>query len=463
MNVEVVACTMKSLTVLWLLFATRCTAFPVGTWTDTDGGDGYFSETGEIHQSRSLAPSTSSDKTGQTQNFFDLDIKGRLDEETIDKMQKPKCGFSDVAEFSFFSVKLVWQNKNLTYKILNYTTTMAKNEVDWAIQKAFKIWSDVTLFTFTRIYDNVSNIEISFVSRDHNDHHPFDGPSGILAHAFAPKNGQLHFDNDEKWTNGSHGENLFNVATHEIGHLLGLYHSNDSNAVMYKFYREVDPNALQLSKDDIDGIQSLYGVKKNPVQPAAPNTTNNCLPNITFDAVTTLSGAILFFQDGHFWRKIPQNAKIDLLSISSFWPPLANGIQAAYEYPKKNRVFLFQETKYWALKGYEMEKNYPKNISELGFPRTVHKVDAAVHDEETEKTYFFVGDKYWSYDEQKSRMGKTDPQNITEGFPGIGNTVQAAFKYNGSLYFFNEDQQYEYNMKKKKVTRLLKTTSWFNC
>lgn len=55
------------------------------------------------------------------------------------------------------------------------------------------------------------------------------------------------------------GFNLFTVAAHEFGHALGLAHSTDPTALMYPTYKYQHPYGFHLPKDDVKGIQALYG------------------------------------------------------------------------------------------------------------------------------------------------------------------------------------------------------------
>lgn len=57
------------------------------------------------------------------------------------------------------------------------------------------------------------------------------------------------------------GYSLFLVAAHEFGHALGLEHSSIRDALMFPMYTYVEE--FSLHRDDIEGIQYLYGKGHN--------------------------------------------------------------------------------------------------------------------------------------------------------------------------------------------------------
>ena len=93
----------------------------------------------------------------------------------------------------------------LTYRVTKYPSSrrLSKKTVDHEIEKAFKVWSDVSNLKFQRKSSGSIHIEIRFESGEHGDGDPFDGPGQTLAHAFFPVyGGDAHFDDDEKWSSG---------------------------------------------------------------------------------------------------------------------------------------------------------------------------------------------------------------------------------------------------------------------
>ncbi|XP_043928521.1 matrix metalloproteinase-18-like isoform X2 [Protopterus annectens] len=381
-------------------------------------------------QKTGLDPFT--EKIIQMQTFFGLEVTGKLDPKTLDIMKTPRCGVPDIGNYRTFPGQPKWKKKDLTYRVENYTPDMATADVDNAIVRAFQVWSNVTPLTFKKVEYGKADIMISFAKKEHGDFYPFDGPHRTLAHAFAPGEGiggDAHFDEDETWTKGVNGYNLFLVAAHEFGHALGLSHSNIPGALMYPSYSYVNPSQFRLHQDDINGIQSLYGPSKDPVRTTDSSIPDTCGTKMSFDAITTLRGEIMFFKDRNFYRKYPQNPRPELYLISSLWPSIPGNIDAAYENSAKDRVLLFKGTKFWVLNGYDLVYGYPKSIYTLGLPKTVKRLDAAVYNEDTGKTYFFTGDKYWSYDEHRKKMDRGYPRRTAVDFPGISSKVDAVFQY----------------------------------
>nr|XP_056714686.1 interstitial collagenase-like [Euleptes europaea] len=401
------------------------------------------------------------------QKFFGLEVTGKVDAETLDVIKKPRCGVPDLGDFTLTEGNPKWDKTHLTYRIENYTPDLHQEEVRRAIQKAFEVWSKASPLTFEEKHTDIQDIMISFNVGDHGDNSPFDGNSGVLAHAFQPGKfigGDAHFDDAEHWTNGFQGTNLFIVAAHEFGHSLGLSHSTEAGALMFPTYSYQDPRSFQLPQDDINGIQTIYGKSLNSQQPTGPVTPRACSSRTTFDAVTTLRGETMFFKDRFFWRKSPHISDIELNSISLFWPGLPSGIDAAYESYEKDQVFLFKGKQYWALNAYDIVQGYPQSITRLGFPQHIKQIDAVFSDPETGKTYFFVGSKYWRYDEYRQSMERGYPRNVAQDFRGVGPKIDAALNYDGYIYFFQGTQQIQFDLNSQRVVQNnQRSNAWLNC
>ncbi|XP_056417534.1 matrix metalloproteinase-20 isoform X2 [Hyla sarda] len=431
--------------------------------------DKYYSNEGQTNMAEMTAGGTPfSRKIKKMQEFFGLQVTGKLDYSTLAVMKKPRCGMPDVAYYHVFPGEPKWKKTTLTYRIEKYTNTMSKLDVDRAIDMGLKAWSDAAPLSFVKTNQGEADIMISFESGDHGDSYPFDGPRGTLAHAFAPGEGlggDTHFDNAERWTTGTNGFNLFTVAAHEFGHALGLGHSNDPSALMYPTYKYQHPYGFRLPKDDVKGIQSLYGTKgtgqKHSVVPDSPSP-DHCHPNLSFDAVTAIGNELLFFKDRSFWRRQTQLAAIRPNSIAASFPQLMSNVDAAYEIAERGTAYFFKGPHYWATRGLQIQ-GPPRLIYDFGFPGTVQKIDAAVHLKNSRKTLFFVGEDFYSYDEAQLLMDRGYPKSIDDEFSGVEGNVDAAVEVNGYIYFFSGPMAYKYDQEKEDVVSVVKSGSWIGC
>lgn len=168
-----------------------------------------------------------------------------------------------------------WDDLDITYFFENGTDQLAGDLERDLVRRAFTLWSDQTPLTFTEVSRIAeADITVAWAVRDHADGDPFDGPGDVLAHASFPNpydNAQviLHFDDEERWVDSeTRNVDLLTVAAHEIGHTLGLAHSDDPNALMFAAYS--GPHR-SLSADDVAGVQAIYGMASGPEPaPEAP-------------------------------------------------------------------------------------------------------------------------------------------------------------------------------------------------
>ncbi|MBA0559826.1 hypothetical protein Golob_016770 [Gossypium lobatum] len=231
---------------------------------------GYYSINGSSHTDSFDDVLESALKSYQ--QYYRLKVTGRIDSNTLKKMSTPRCGiqdifnnsdddvkFSMIANYSFFNGMPRWNKRQLTYMFRSSAFVISDQQFRPITTSALNKWAAVSSFTFREA--NPSDIVMGFHRRSHGDNFPFDGPGNVLAHAFAPRDGRLHYDADENWsTSNAIQQNQFDlesVAIHEIGHILGLGHSEDPNAIMYAYF---SPGTIKrnLGRDDIDGIRALY-------------------------------------------------------------------------------------------------------------------------------------------------------------------------------------------------------------
>lgn len=186
----------------------------------------------------------------------------------------------------------------LGYFFSSFTGRMAPELTRSEVLRAMQEWANYVQIKFKAASSakDSRTINVLFGVKEHGDGYPFDGGGKTLAHTFfpAPPNpepiaGDLHLDDDEAWQVGSNVD-LFSVSLHELGHALGLGHSDNPNAVMYPYYRRV----TQLNAEDIAAIRELYSVATGSTSPGTPvalQLSVNATPSTTPTSQIDLSGS----------------------------------------------------------------------------------------------------------------------------------------------------------------------------
>ncbi|MBS4189472.1 matrixin family metalloprotease [Bacillus sp. FJAT-49705] len=195
------------------------------------------------------------------QEFNGLRDTGVFNEETRNHMRQPRCGVPDILPTQlptrnevYFSTTCRWKRDVIRFAIFSDDALRSQ-----AVRNAFRTWGKLIPLTFREVSEN-PDVVISWVREADDPEHALLGES--IAHSDFPPGCSIlvnelplpiHFKEEVDWSpNGN--IDVETVALHEIGHTLGLKHSDD-DTVMAQSYGGI---RRTLTLDDIYGIETLY-------------------------------------------------------------------------------------------------------------------------------------------------------------------------------------------------------------
>lgn len=158
-----------------------------------------------------------------------------------------------------FAVRGRWPDpRQLTYRLQGETCPLGAESFARASQRAMQVWAATGVVGFRPANEREpADVTLGFRRGHHGACEPF-GPGADVAHTGPVAPGSfVHFDAGRTWSEhgGAGSVSMFHTALHELGHVLGLGHSEAENAVMGT--SSARPSVL--SADDCAGLHSLYG------------------------------------------------------------------------------------------------------------------------------------------------------------------------------------------------------------
>lgn len=426
-----------------------------------------------------------------------------------------------------------WKKLQLTWALVKPSKKVSVNGiVEREFERALKVWEKVSKLTFTKVHPSSKvDILVEFHVGEHNDGYSFDGDGGTLAHAFYPGSGiggDVHFDDDEDFNlhadvvKTRRGVSLFITAAHELGHSLGLRHSNDDNSLMAPFYQEFGDN-FTLPRDDVKAIQALYGNpeylptslpkditttttrasttttsttttastrKYKPphettkryyppirttttrIPPPRRDTTTRWTPRPPikmsnpctgeFDAVVSYRGSLLFFRDIDMWLSNSYTFRalsLDLLFQGVNYLKI-DRVDAAFPLERSKGIALSSGPKIYFL--FRTQFPIEKSLRDIGVT-TAERLDAAWRWGHNGHVYLFSGEQYWRLDSDYN-VEKDYPRHIAT-WRDLPANISGAVTFKGITYFFSGSNCWEFdNLEMRaKASPFNAASFWLGC
>ncbi|KAI8435364.1 hypothetical protein MSG28_003683 [Choristoneura fumiferana] len=450
---------------------------------------GYLPSAGEGEAS-SFTPDSIAEAVRLLQGFAGLPRTGVLDGETKKVFKKKRCGVKDIIEAApsrrrRYVIQQGWNKKSISYRVLNGSSTLGKERVEALMAKGLALWAPHVGLKFHREDTGEADIEVSFASWDHGDGFPFDGLGGVMAHAFCPPYGAMHFDDDEVWgeldDEDEDATDFFAVAVHEIGHALGMAHSAVKSSVMYPYYQ---PTVARLHADDISGMRELYSKQpagseeqtESPVVPRSslgpgPTQPDDDVPDLCFtnyDTIQVLQGKIYVFEEEWMWALNERKVVVEgypkrFRDVFAGLPASVNVVRTVYE-KRNGNIVIFADKRYWEF-GSNFRLINRGRLSDYSLPPSLPELTSVFVSNYNNKTYLISDERFWRYDEGTRTMDQGYPKEMS-AWRDLPYPVDAALVWQGDTYFFRGPRFWRFDndaIRTHPYYPLPTALVWFQC